>query len=74
TSTSADATASAEWSTSTDMPPDLHGRVFGTFSIANTRPLRPLPTPIANPDEIAPLDIRRRERLGGILNEYQHAA
>lgn len=42
--------------------------------IANTRPLRPLPTPIANPDEIARLDIRRRERLGGILNEYQHAA
>ncbi|MFE7244530.1 integrase [Streptomyces sp. NPDC057580] len=42
--------------------------------IANTRPPRPLPTPIANSDGIAPLDIRRRERLGGILNEYQHAA
>ncbi|MER5185289.1 hypothetical protein ABT009_44645 [Streptomyces sp. NPDC002896] len=42
--------------------------------IANTRPPHPLPTPIADPDEIARLGIRRRERLGGILTEYQHAA
>lgn len=42
--------------------------------IANARPQYPLPTPIADPEQIARLDIRRRERLGGILHEYQHAA
>jgi transposase InsO family protein len=42
--------------------------------IANARPLRPLPVPITDPDKIAHLDIRRRDRLGGILHEYQHAA
>jgi transposase InsO family protein len=42
--------------------------------IAGARPLRPLPPPITDPDQIAHLEIRRRQRLGGILNEYQHAA
>jgi hypothetical protein len=42
--------------------------------IANARPLRPLPPPITDRDEIAHLDIRRHQRLGGILNEYRHAA
>ena len=42
--------------------------------IANARPLYPLPTPIADPDELAHLNIRRRDRLGGILHEYEHAA
>jgi putative transposase len=42
--------------------------------IANARPLYPLPTPIADPDKIARLDIRRCDRLGGILHEYKHAA
>jgi len=42
--------------------------------IANARPLRPVPPPITDPDQITHLDIRRRRRLGGILNEYQHAA
>ncbi len=42
--------------------------------IANTRPLYPLPPPIPDPDQIAHLDIRRRRRPGGILNEYDHAA
>ncbi|MGX4694981.1 integrase core domain-containing protein [Streptomyces sp. JNUCC 63] len=42
--------------------------------IANARPLYPLPTPITDPDEIARLDIRRRDRLGGTLHEYHHAA
>jgi len=36
--------------------------------------LRPLPQPIAEPDRIDHLDIRRCDRLGGILHEYQHAA
>ncbi len=37
-------------------------------------PLRPLPQPITEPDPLGRLDIRRRDRLGGILHEYQHAA
>jgi putative transposase len=42
--------------------------------IANARPLHPLPSPITNADQIAQLDIRRHQRLGGILHEYEHAA
>ncbi len=42
--------------------------------IANNRPLHPLPVPIADPQQTTRLDIRRRQRLGGILHEYQHAA
>jgi putative transposase len=30
--------------------------------------------PIADPDEMAHLKVRRRDRLGGILHEYEHAA
>ncbi|WP_330479979.1 integrase core domain-containing protein [Streptomyces sp. NBC_00724] len=37
-------------------------------------PLRPLPEPTNNPGQIAALDIHRRDRLGGTLHEYQHAA
>jgi putative transposase len=42
--------------------------------IANARPLYPLPAQVTDPDKIARLDIRRRDRLGGILHEYEHAA
>ncbi|MFE5586369.1 integrase core domain-containing protein [Kitasatospora sp. NPDC056531] len=42
--------------------------------IANARPLRALPEPIDSPEQIARLDIRRTDRLGGLLHEYQHAA
>jgi transposase InsO family protein len=42
--------------------------------VANARPLRPLPAPIADGDNLVRLDIRRRDRLGGILHEYEHAA
>ncbi|MGH3381793.1 MAG: integrase core domain-containing protein [Actinoallomurus sp.] len=41
--------------------------------IANARPFCPLPPPITDPGQIARLNIRRRQRLGGILHEYQHA-
>jgi putative transposase len=37
-------------------------------------PLRPLPQPIIEPDRLGYLDIRRRDRLGGILHEYRQAA
>src|SRR6266480_4392310 len=36
--------------------------------IANARPLRPLPQPITDPASITHLHIRRRDRLGGLLN------
>jgi putative transposase len=42
--------------------------------IDNARPLHPLPAPITDPDKIARLEIRRRDRLGGILHDYEHAA
>jgi hypothetical protein len=36
--------------------------------------LYPLPAHVADPDKLARLDIRRRDRLGCILHEYEHAA
>jgi putative transposase len=42
--------------------------------IANARPLRALPSPIPSTDVDARLRVQRRDRLGGILHEYQHAA
>jgi hypothetical protein len=42
--------------------------------MANARPCTLLPPPITDPDQIARLDVRRRQRLGGILNEYENAA
>jgi len=37
-------------------------------------PLCPLPEPITDPEQIAHLDVRRRDRLGGTLHEYRHVA
>jgi putative transposase len=42
--------------------------------IENVRPLKPLPEPITDPDQLARLNIHRRDRLGGVLHEYEHAA
>jgi transposase InsO family protein len=42
--------------------------------IANVRPLKPLPKPITNPDQLALLNIHRHYRLGGIIHEYEHAS
>ena len=39
--------------------------------IANARPLRPLPVALT---DVTRLHIHRRDRLGGILHEYEHAA
>lgn len=36
--------------------------------------LRPLPEPINAPAQITHLEVRRGDRLGGTLHEYQHAA
>jgi hypothetical protein len=42
--------------------------------IANARPLLALPPPIPGPTAATRLHIHRRDRLGGILHEYRHAA
>jgi transposase InsO family protein len=43
-------------------------------ALGQAAPLRALPVPIADPDRVINPDIRRRDRLGGVLHEYQHAA
>jgi hypothetical protein len=40
-------------------------------TLHSAAPLRPIPEPIIEPDR---LDVHRRDRLGGILHEYAHAA
>jgi putative transposase len=61
----------------------LHAlREFETFynrhrphrTLDQAAPLRPLPRPISEPAQLRHLKVRRRDRLGGILHEYQHAA
>ncbi len=61
----------------------LHAlRAYETFDnnhrphqgIANARPRQPLPEPITEPDQLAQPHIRRRDRLGGLPHEYDHAA
>jgi len=42
--------------------------------MASVRPLDPPPEPITGPDQLGRLRIRRRNRLGGILHEHEHAA
>jgi transposase InsO family protein len=42
--------------------------------ISNARPLRGLPPPIPAPIAATRLNVRRRDRLGGVLHEYRHAS
>jgi hypothetical protein len=42
--------------------------------INNARPLRALPPPITDSTKIAHLNIHRHDRLGRLLQEYEHAA
>jgi putative transposase len=42
--------------------------------INNARPLHSLPSPITDAGTITDLNIRRHDRLGGLLHEYEHAA
>jgi putative transposase len=61
----------------------LHAlREFETFynghrphrSLGQAAPLRALPHPLDGPAQIRRLKVHRRERLGGTLHEYHHAA
>ncbi|WP_435126167.1 integrase core domain-containing protein [Micromonospora tulbaghiae] len=50
-----------------------HNRHRPHRGIANARPLRPLPEPLTDPAPIR-LHVRRHDRLGGLLHEYEKAA
>jgi transposase InsO family protein len=43
-------------------------------AMGQAAPLCTVPKPITAPERIAHLDIRRHDRLGGVLHEYLHAA
>ncbi|MFI6731441.1 integrase core domain-containing protein [Nonomuraea sp. NPDC050451] len=43
-------------------------------ALGQAAPLRAVPDPITDPKRIVDLNIRRRDRLGGVLHEYSHAA
>ncbi|SEH03514.1 Integrase core domain-containing protein [Nonomuraea solani] len=43
-------------------------------ALGQAAPLRTVPDPITDPEQIIDLNIRRRDRLGGILHEYSHPA
>jgi transposase InsO family protein len=43
-------------------------------TLSQAAPLRPLPEPISLTERIAHLEVRRRDRLGGTLHEYQRTA
>ncbi|SCE41677.1 Integrase core domain-containing protein [Streptomyces sp. DvalAA-14] len=57
-------------------------REFETFynehrphrTLKTAAPLRPLPKPTSVPGQLRHLEVRRPDRLGGTLHEYQHAA
>lgn len=43
-------------------------------TLASAAPLCPVPEPITDPDRLTHLEVCRRDRLGGILHEYQRVA
>ncbi|MFE5029642.1 hypothetical protein ACFRAO_41755 [Streptomyces sp. NPDC056656] len=43
-------------------------------TLHSAAPLRRVPELITEPDRLDRLDVHRRDRLGGILHEYTHAA
>ena len=43
-------------------------------SLDPSAPLHPAPEPTTSRADIVDLSVRRRDRLGGILHEYEHAA
>jgi hypothetical protein len=55
-------------------PQPAHNHHRPHRGIANAQPLQPLPEPITKPAAITRLRIRRIDRRGGLLHEYDHAA
>jgi hypothetical protein len=60
--------AQLRWAVSGSVVESLHR------GIAVARPLRPLPEPITDPAALTRMDVRRQDRLGGLLHEYENAA
>jgi hypothetical protein len=54
--------------------PDPVPQHFGMHAQLLRQPLRQLPPPTTIQAQVTDLDIYRRQSLGGILNEYRHAA
>ncbi|MEV6618319.1 integrase core domain-containing protein [Streptomyces sp. NPDC051051] len=52
----------------------LHNRHRPHRALSQAAPLRSLPKPITEPGQTTRLKLRRRDRLGGTLHEYHHAA
>jgi hypothetical protein len=43
-------------------------------ALHSAAPLRPVPGPTTEPERLELLNVQRRDRLGGLLHEYAHAA
>ncbi|MEU1569086.1 integrase core domain-containing protein [Streptomyces mirabilis] len=43
-------------------------------TLGQAAPLRALPEPVIDPEQIMRLDVRRHDRLGGVLHKYRHVA
>jgi transglutaminase-like putative cysteine protease len=53
---------------------DLDNAHRPQHGMTNARPPAPRPEPISDQDELTQPRIHRRDRLGGLLHEYEHAA
>ncbi|MFH8737095.1 integrase core domain-containing protein [Streptomyces sp. NPDC017964] len=54
---------------------ELHHNAHRPHQARNqAAPLRTVPEPITDPEQITRLDIRRQDQLGGVIHEYQNAA
>jgi hypothetical protein len=53
---------------------DHHNRHRPHQAMDQAAPLRPVPDPVPDPGSTARLDIRRRDRLGGLIHEYRRVA
>ncbi|MEU9156087.1 hypothetical protein AB0D59_37440 [Streptomyces sp. NPDC048417] len=60
------------------MGADLPRRTPGPHVIWNERhlrhALRAVPEPITDPERVTRLNLRRNDRIGGVIHEYWHAA
>ena len=53
---------------------DHHNRHRPHQAMDQAAPLRPVPQPVIDPGGTTRLDVRRHDRLGGIIHEYRQAA
>ncbi|HEY4020572.1 MAG TPA: integrase core domain-containing protein [Pseudonocardiaceae bacterium] len=53
---------------------DHHNRHRPHQAMDQAAPLRPVPQPVTDVGSTACLDIRRHDRLGGIIHEYRRVA